>query len=125
MVLIRQINQQHDADRVSTIWALKLAIGIIAPISLIILGGAWGLLKNKLWGWWLAFLTDAGLFGISLYSMIDDGLKDIDWDMFGFTAVILALLVWLLVPGVRRCYWNHEPVSNAKLDSIDAAGIKA
>jgi len=125
LVLIHQMRQQHGEERESSVQALKLAIGIIGPMALVVLAGAWGMLKGKLWGWWLAFLTDVGLFGIFLYSMIDDGLKDIDWDMFAFTAVALVLLGWLLVPVVRRFYWNSENVANATLDPVNPAGTKA
>ena len=124
-VLIHQMRQQHGDEWESIVQALKLAIWIIGPTALILLLGAWGLLKDKLWGWWVAFLADVGLFGIFLYSMIDDGLKNIDWDMSAFTAVALVLVVCLLVPGVRRFYWNSENVANATLDPVNPAGTKA
>ncbi len=124
-LLISQTRQQHGAERAATIEGLKLAIGIIAPMALVILFGAWGLLKEKLWGWWLSFLTDLGFFALFLYSMIDDGLNDIDWDVFAFTASSLVLVVWMLVPGVRRHYWNPELKADAKLESVNVIGTKA
>ena len=124
MVLIRQTELQHEADRASTIQGLKIALGILAPIATLIFLGAMGLHKNKLWGWWLALLTDAGLLGIFVYSMVDDGLDNIDWDMFAFTLVAFVLVIWLLVPAVRRFYWDAPGgVSKERLDTIKAAGI--
>ncbi len=120
LVLIRQMRQQHGDERESTVQALKLAIWIIGPTALILLLGAWGMLKDKLWGWWLAFLTDFAFFAIFLYSVIDDGLKDIDWDVFAFAGASLLLVVWLLVPSVRRHYWNPDSVADRKLESVRA-----
>ncbi|HEV2398640.1 MAG TPA: hypothetical protein VGS27_16980 [Candidatus Sulfotelmatobacter sp.] len=121
LVLMHQMEVQRGADRASTIEGLKVALCILAPITIVTLAGGWGLARNKLWGWWLAFLTDAGLFGIFVYSTIDDGVNNIDWDMFSFTAIPLALVAWLLVPVVRRFYW----ASPGDGDSSDAVGVNA
>jgi len=86
--------------------ALRLAEAILAPLATAVFVGAWGLAKGHLWGWWLAFLIDVGLFVILLTGMIDDGLRSIDWDMFSFTAVAFVLVGWLLVPCVRQFYWR-------------------
>ena len=120
LVLIRQTGLEQGEDRASTITGLKIALGVLVPIAIAILVGALGLARNKLWGWWFAFLTDAVLFVIFLYSMIDDGLRSIDWDVSAFTAASLVLMVWLLVPRVRRFYWNSDSVANASLENVAA-----
>jgi hypothetical protein len=118
VVLIRQAELKHGPDRASTVQGLKLALGILAPLATVVLVGAWGLAKNRPWGWWLAFLIDVGLLGILLYSMVDDGLDNIDWDMFQFPVVAFVLVAWLLAPAVRCFYWaDTEGGSGEGLDA--------
>ena len=62
--------------------------------------------KNKLWGWWLAFLADWAAVLALVYSMIDDGWRNIDSALVTVTAVCLAPGILLLLPGVRRFYWE-------------------
>ena len=101
----------------ASVQALKLAVAILTPLALVTVVGAWELAKRRLWGWWLALLTDLGLLAIFVYSMIDHGPSNIDWDMFGFTAGTFVLVAWLLVPSVRRFYWANAagsgPTQNA------------
>jgi hypothetical protein len=85
---------------------LRLALAILAPLATAVFVGAWGLAKGHLWGWWLAFLIDVGLFVILLIGMIGDGLGSMDWDLFSFAAVALVLAGGLLVPSVREFYWS-------------------
>lgn len=126
VVLIYEPEMKKSADAAAAIHGLKLAIGIVFPMALIVFVGAWGLARNKLWGWWVALLTDMGLFAAFLYSMIDDGINNIDWDMLSFTAVALVLAMWLLVPAVRRFYWaDGEKSSAQELESTAAVGMKA
>ena len=106
--LIYQQEISEAADRAAVIHGLKLSVGIVAAIALVVFIGAWGLLKSRLWGWWLALLIDIGLFGIFLYSMVDDGPANIDWDVFAFTVIALALVLWLILPPVRRFYWKES-----------------
>ena len=105
LILIRQPDVKQRQDAAEAIWGLKVAAGIIAPLAAVVFVTAWGLWKKKLWGWWLALLTDAGLLGIFVYSMIDDGLDNIDWSLVAFTAAALVLVMLVLAPPVRRFYW--------------------
>ena len=105
---------KKETDRAVVIHGLKLAIGILAPVAVMVFVGAWGLLKGKLWGWWLVLLINFGLFGILVYSMVDDGLSSVEWDVFTFAAAALLLAIWLLVPAVRRFCWN-DPGTNGNL----------
>jgi hypothetical protein len=110
LILIRQPDVKQGQDAAEAIWGLKVAVGIIAPLAAVVFVTAWGLWKKKLWGWWLALLTDAGLLGIFVYSMIDDGLNNIDWDMAALTVAAFVLVGLVLVPPVRRFYWaGAEP----------------
>jgi uncharacterized membrane protein (DUF2068 family) len=104
LILIWRPEMQGE-NAASEIHGLKLALGILVPLAVVVFVGAWALLKNRLWGWWTALLTDAALLAIFVYSIFDDGLDNIDWDMLSFTAVAFVLVVWLLIPPVRRSYW--------------------
>jgi hypothetical protein len=77
---------------------------ILASLATAVFVGAWGLVKGYVWGWWLAFFIDVGLFVIHLTAMIDDGLSSIDWDLFSLTAVAFVLAGWLRVSSVRQFY---------------------
>jgi len=65
------------------------------------------LAKGRVWGWWLAFFIDVGLFVMCLTAMIDDGLSSIDWDLCSLTAGAFVLAGWLWVPSVRQFYWSR------------------
>ena len=66
----------------------------------------YGLWKKMLWGWWLALLTDIALMAMFIYSMIDDGVGNIDWEMAGVTVISVMAPVFLLIPAVIRFYWH-------------------
>lgn len=75
---------------------------------------AWlGLWRKKLWGWWLSIVTDLGLVTMFVYSLIDDGWKDIDWDVVVLTGITLVPVIGLLLPRVRRFYWGRDGSSAA------------
>jgi uncharacterized membrane protein (DUF2068 family) len=122
LILTRHPEVKYGKDAAEVVYGLKIAFALLAPIAVIVFAGAWGLGKNKLWGWWLALLTDAGMFGVFLYGMIDDGLHNVDWDMFAITTVALILTLWLLLPTVRRLYWNAaQPDTLSKLNEAISA----
>ena len=51
-------------------------------------------------------VTDTGLTALLIYSMVDDGLRNIDWDVAGITAASVVVLLVLVLPTVRRFYWK-------------------
>lgn len=104
--LTRSPEVKQGQDAAEAVHGLKIAVGIVAPVAILLLVAAWGMWKSKLWGWWLAFLTEAGIFVLFLLSMVDDGWADIDWEMAGFTAVFAVFVVLLLLPRVRKFYWQ-------------------
>jgi hypothetical protein len=122
LMLTRHPEVKYGKDAAAVVHGLKIAFGLSAPIAVILFLGAWGLAKAKLWGWWLALLMDAGLFGVCLYSLIDDGLNNIDWDIFAFTGVMLLLVVWLVLPVVRESYWKEAPLNASTTLKQVAAG---
>jgi len=104
--LVRSLEIKQGEGAAEAIWRIKIATGIIAPLALLVLAAAYGVWKGKLWGWWLGVLTDLGLIGIFVYSLVDDGWHNIDWEMVAFTLFPLIPTTLLLLPVVRRCYWG-------------------
>jgi uncharacterized membrane protein (DUF2068 family) len=121
LILMRRPEIRQGENAEAAIQGLKLAVEILAPLTVVVFVGAWSLWKGKLWGWWLALLTDAALLAIFVYSMFDDGLDNIDWDMLALTAAAFVLVVWLLIRPVRRFYWaSADAEGPAKLDGAKA-----
>src|SRR5215467_8671134 len=88
--------------------AAGLTIGatVLVVPALVAIASWYGLWKEALWGWWLALLTDFALVAMFIYSMVDDGLRNIDWDMAAITLTSAVVPVFLLIPAVRRFYWH-------------------
>ena len=86
---------------------LKIGAMVLWIPALLAATSWYGLLKEKLWGWWLALATDFGLLAIFIYSVVDDGLGNIDWEMVEITVISALFSILLLTPVVRRFYWLH------------------
>jgi hypothetical protein len=85
---------------------LKIGAMVLTVPALLATVSWYGLWKETLWGWWLALLTDIALMAMFIYSMVDDGLENIDWAMAGVTVTSATVPVFLLIPAVRRFYWH-------------------
>lgn len=88
---------------------LKIGAVMLAVPALLATVSWYGLWKGTLWGWWLAFVTDAALMAILIYSMSDDGVRNIDWDMAVMTATSAIIPIFLLIPTVRKFFWRSTP----------------
>ncbi len=91
----------------------SLALNVVVLVALV---GWFGLMRKKLWGWWLALLTDAAVLCMFIYSMIDDGWR-IDWDMATFSALSAILPTLLLLPAVRKFYLQPAKVKSVESSS--------
>lgn len=100
------IRQGHDPA--ATIWGLKLAAGMIGPLALLAIAGAYGLRKNRLWGWWISFLNNFGVASALAYGAIDDGWNNLDPELIVPALVLVIPVVLLLLPAVRRFYWRSS-----------------
>lgn len=89
------------------------AIGLIAAIVQIIVGG--GLLGLKRWAWILAFVAVALNLAQGVLSMIGGGFFSICCGAF-WLLIPLGMLVYLLTPGVRRAF-NPAPPSLPPTDT--------
>lgn len=105
--VIRAPQTRQVPDLRAAVWGLKVAVGVVAPIALLGLAGAYGIMRNQRWGWWVAVLADLTALLMSIYGMIDDGWRNIDPTLVGVSAASAAPIVLLLLPGVRRFYWGR------------------
>ncbi len=95
------LSEKNAADAVA---GLRIAALILLPPSLLVFASWFGLWKRKLWGWWLALTSDSSIFGLLLYSTLDDGWRNPDWDAVGLAVAAAVPLVFLFLPTVRRTY---------------------
>jgi len=104
LALTRMSATRFDPDAAAQITGLEIAAAVVACPAAVAFIAWFGLRKEKPWGWWLSVLTDMGLAGIFVYSMIDDGWKNVDWDVAVLTLIAIVPVVYLFLPQVRRCY---------------------
>ena len=102
LVLIRQVTP--GAKAAAVIWGLKVAVAVLFPPAIIVFISAYGMWKSKKWGWWLGLLSDLALSGLFVYSLVDDGWKNLDWSVLLLMAASMAPLPLLLLSRVRRFY---------------------
>lgn len=89
---------------------LLLVAVLFAPVALLVLLGAYGLARSRRWGWWVALLTDSVVTFLWVYSMVDDGWRNLDMTLVAYAAGSLLPVVLLLLPSVRRFYWARPRV---------------
>jgi uncharacterized membrane protein (DUF2068 family) len=106
LVLTHAPETRQAANPAEEISGLRVAAAVVGAPALVALIGWFGLWRKKLWGWWLTVLTDLGLAGVFVYSLIGDGWKNIDWEMVALTLVGAVPVVYLLWPRVRKFYWK-------------------
>jgi uncharacterized membrane protein (DUF2068 family) len=87
---------------------LRIAAAVVGGPAVVALVAWIGLWRGKLWGWWLTVLTDLGLVGIFVYSLVDDGWNNIDWDVVILAVITAVPVVYLLLPVVRKFYWRRR-----------------
>ena len=104
LALTRTAAVRNAIGAADDIAGLKLAAGVVAGVAIFVLTAWFGMRKEKLWGWWLALIANAGTAGVLAYSMIDDGWSDLDWTMVALTTAFALLSALLFLPPVRRFY---------------------
>ena len=78
-----------------------LVLGIPALITLI---AAWGLWKGRAWGWALSVATNVGVLAVLGYNAVGESSRD--WDDIALAVGFVVPIVLLLLPQVRKFYWN-------------------
>jgi hypothetical protein len=81
---------------------------MFGPPALVLLAAAYGMGRARLWGWWLALLSDMGLIAVCAYSLVDDGWGEIDWELVLFAVIPMLGAILLLTPVVRSSYWRRQ-----------------
>jgi hypothetical protein len=102
LILARSSGILNGPDGKDAAHGLRVGAAVIASPALFATASSYGLWKGKLWGWWVALLSNTAILGILTYSMMDE--NTIDWEMAGVTAVSAVLPVLLLLPVVRKFY---------------------
>jgi hypothetical protein len=82
------------------------AVGLLAAIVQIIVGG--GLLALKRWAWILAFVAVALNLAQGVLSMFGGGFFSICCGAF-WLLIPIGILIYLLTPGVRRAFSKAPP----------------
>jgi uncharacterized membrane protein (DUF2068 family) len=102
-----------DPDAADTVHGLLIGAAVLGVPALITLIAAWGLWKRRFWGWVLSLATDVGMLAVLAYEVI--GENDRDGDEITLAAGFVVPIVLLLLPVVRKFYWN--PATNTNLSS--------
>ena len=106
LILTRGSAIQTGKDAAGAVSGLQIAAAILFAPAALAAASWYGLRKEKRWGWWLAVLGNLGFLGMLIYSMVDDGWRNIDWSVAVFAAAAAVGPIILLLPGVRRFYWR-------------------
>jgi len=110
LMLTRSPETLRQVDPAETVHGLLIGALVLGFPALITLVGVWGLWKGNFWGWVLSLATDVGTLAVLVYSMIDE--NDWDGDEIALAVGFLASTVVLLLPAVRKFYWNAATTRN-------------
>lgn len=108
LALTRTAETLNGSDRAENISGLETGAAVLGAPALVAVAAWVGLWKGKRWGWWLTILTDTAFIGVFVYSMIDDGWKNIDWSVVVLSVIALLPVIYLLLPRVRKFYWDSS-----------------
>jgi hypothetical protein len=104
LVLTRSQETLTAKDPAGEIQGLKVGAAVFILPTIFYLVAARGMQKGKLWGWWVALLTNIVSAAIFVYNMFDGGISHFDTDELPFAAGFLVVVGLLLLPGVRKSY---------------------
>jgi hypothetical protein len=99
---------KHGAEAADTVHGLKIAAGVLTLPGILVIIGAYGLWKSKLWAWWFALMVDVGWSSVLLYSLIDDGWANLDVAVLALFAISTFLMLFLALPSPRKYYWDSR-----------------
>ena len=104
LTLSSEIRQGANADKVR---GLRIAAGVLGVPGLLVIIGAYGLWKAKLWGWRLVFIVDLAWSSALLYAIIDDGWANVNNALVARFAISVLTTLFLLLPSVRKSFWRQ------------------
>jgi len=109
LMLTRSPQTLADPDSAGTVHGLLIGAAVLGIPALITLIGVFGLWKHRFWGWVLSLATDVGTLVVLVYSMIDE--RDWEGDEIALAAGCVLAIVLLLLPAVRKFYWNPTTIN--------------
>jgi succinate dehydrogenase/fumarate reductase cytochrome b subunit len=113
LALTRSRETLAEPDASETVHGLLIGAIVLGVPALITLVAAWGLWKRRFWGWVLSLGTDVGVLAVFVYNMV--GENDREGDEIALAAGFVVPIVLLLLPAVRKFFWNAG--TTAKLSS--------
>jgi hypothetical protein len=105
--LMRTPKIRQSPDAFAEMEALTLAVCYLAPVALLTLFGAYGMWKNKRWGWLVSFAANFCVAAVFVYSLIDDGWHAADATDISLAVGSLLALIPLLLPPVWKYFWRR------------------
>ena len=119
LALTRSRETLAEPDAAETVHGLLIGAAVLGVPALITLIAAWGLWKRRFWGWALSLATDVGVLAVLVYNIV--GESDRDGDEITLAAGFVVPAVLLLLPKVRKYYWNSATGSS----TVSAAAPKS
>ena len=113
IALTRSRETLAEPDASETIHGLLIGAAVLGVPALITMIAAWGLWKRQFWGWVLSLATDVGVLAVFVYNIV--GENDREGDEIALAAGFVVPIILLLLPGVRKFFWNAG--TTAKLAS--------
>ncbi len=104
LTLTRSREALSEPDASETVHGLLIGAAVLGVPALITLVAAWGLWKRRFWGWVASLATDVGMLAVLVYSVIDD--REWEGDEIALAAGCVVPVVLLLLPMVRKFFWN-------------------
>jgi len=113
IALTRSRETLAEPDASETIHGLLIGAAVLGVPAMITMIAAWGLWKRQFWGWVLSLATDGGVLAVFVYNIV--GENDREGDEIALAAGLVVPIILLLLPGVRKFFWNSG--TTAKLAS--------
>jgi len=110
LVLTRSRETLAEPDAADTVHGLLIGAVVLGVPALITLVAAWGLWKRRFWGWALSLATDVGVLAVFVYNVV--GENDREGDEIALAASFVVPIVLLLLPAVRKFFWNAGTTAN-------------
>jgi len=110
LALTRSRETLADPDAAETVHGLLIGAVVLGVPALITLIASWGLWKRRFWGWALSLATDVGVLAVFVYNVV--GENDREGDEFALAASFVVPIVLLLLPVVRKFFWNAGTTAN-------------
>lgn len=108
LLLTRSPETLKQPDAADTIEGLKIGAAVIGIPALVLLLGAFGLWKRKLWGWWVTLLVDLGIEATLIYSLFEDGWREVEREDIVLAACFAIFPILMLLPKVTKSYWKRS-----------------